>query len=199
MDEQLQIFLSAQREFGARVHAVSEDQWSARTPDTEWTVADLVAHLVDEHRWAAPLLHGLDLESAGKVVEGTRDLPADGGVGANLAESWDEAATTSADAFTAEGTLDRQVALSRGSTPVRTYLDEMISDLVVHAWDLGRAIDYPQPLPDEPVAYVYQRFADAGDLSGSGFFDPPRDVPDDAPLIDRLVAATGRDPGWTAG
>ena len=40
-----------------------------RHPDTEWKVADLVEHLIEEHRWAAPLMHGQDLESAAKVVE----------------------------------------------------------------------------------------------------------------------------------
>jgi uncharacterized protein (TIGR03086 family) len=197
MHEQLERFLSAQREFGARVHAVTEDQWDAPTPDSEWTVADLVSHLVDEHRWAAPLLHGLDLDSAGKVVDGTRDLPVDGGVGANLAEAWDEAATGSADAFTAEGALDRRVALSRGSTPVGTYIDEMTFDLTVHSWDLARAIGYADALPDDLVSYVLDRTG--SDLSGSELFAPARDVAGDAPPIDRLVAATGRDPGWSAG
>jgi hypothetical protein len=33
-----------------------------------------------------------------------------------------------------------------------------------------------------------------GDLSGSGMFAPPVDCADDAPTIDKLVAATGRRP-----
>src|SRR5664279_5509116 len=146
MDDLLAIFLSAQREFGARVRAVADDQWAAPTPDTEWTVADLVEHLIDENRWAAPLLHGQDLESAAKVVDGFRSLPVDGGVGSNLAQEWDEAAIWSADAFTAPGALDRHVELSRGTTPVRRYLEEMIFDLTIHAWDLAQAIGYPEPV-----------------------------------------------------
>ena len=50
MDDPLNVFLKAQREFGDRVHAVAEDQWARPTPDAEWSVADLVGHLVDEHR-----------------------------------------------------------------------------------------------------------------------------------------------------
>ena len=133
MDDHLDVFLKAQREFGERVHAITEQQWGQSTPAAEWSVADLVEHLIDEHRWAAPLLHGQDLESAAKVVKGTRSLPVDGGIGANLAEAWDEAAVGSADAFAADGALDRTVALSRGDTPVRDYITEMIVDLVVHA------------------------------------------------------------------
>ena len=159
-----------------------------RTPAAEWSVADLVEHLIDEHRWAAPLLHGQDLESAAKVVKGTRSLPVDGGIGANLAEAWDEAAVGSADAFAADGALDRTVALSRGDTPVRNYITEMIVDLVVHGWDLGTAIGYPRPLPDDLVEAVYAEVQAFGDLTGSGMFDDPIPVDDDAPTIDKLVA-----------
>src|SRR5689334_5901964 len=117
MDDELSKFLTAQRAFSERVHAVREDQWGAPTPCHEWSVADLVGHLIEENRWAAPLMHGLDLESAGKVVEGSRKLPVHGGVGANLAEEWDEAAIEASDAFSSDGALDRTVNLSRGPTP----------------------------------------------------------------------------------
>src|SRR5581483_3327375 len=157
MDDELGTFLTAQRAFGDRVHAVREDQWQAPTPDTEWTVADLVGHLIEEHRWMPPLLHGQDLETAGKVVAGARSLPVDGGVGANLAEEWDEAAVGSADAVSEDGALDRTVALSRGPTPARDYVAEMIFDLVVHAWDLGTAIGYGEPLPADVVERVYEQ------------------------------------------
>jgi uncharacterized protein (TIGR03086 family) len=195
MDD-LEKFLTAQRAFTARVHAVTEDQWHLSTPDNDWSVADLVSHLIDEHRWAGPLLHGLDLESAAKVVEGSRTLPVDGGVGANLAEVWDEAAVESADAFAADGALDRTVELSRGATPARDYVAEMTFDLIVHGWDLGKAIGHPDPLPADVVEELYQANR-GGDMSSSGLFEPPVDVPDAAPTIDKLVAGTGRDPHWS--
>ncbi len=194
MDDLVEKFLTAQREFGVRVHAVREDQWQAGTPDGDWTVADLVAHLVEEHRYAGPLLHGQDLESARMVVEGSRSLPVDGGVGANLAEEWDEASVDSADAVASDGALDRSVALSRGATPVPDYLTEMITDLVVHSWDLATAIGYAEPLPDDLVAAVHDTVQGWGDMSGSGVFAAPVSVPGDAPTIDQLVALTGRDP-----
>ncbi|MDT4931225.1 MAG: hypothetical protein QOF92_4092 [Pseudonocardiales bacterium] len=193
-EDRLQLFLAAQGAFSDRVHAVTEDQWQLGTPAVEWSVADLVRHLADEHQWAAPLMHGLDLDTAGKIARGGRSLPVDGGVGANFAELWDEAAAASADAFSAGDALDRTVELSRGRAPARDYIDEMTLDLVVHAWDLGRAIGYDEPLPAEVVEAVYAVAKDIGDLSRTGVFDKPVDVPDDAPTIDKLVALTGRDP-----
>ncbi|HEX3337016.1 MAG TPA: TIGR03086 family metal-binding protein [Jatrophihabitans sp.] len=190
----LETYLAAQRVFGDRVHAVTEEQWRAGTPCEEWTVADLVGHLVEENLWAAPLLHGLDLDAAEKVVKGGRSLPVDGGVGANRAQEWDEAAAAAADAFSADGALDRDVALSRGSTPARDYITEMIFDLVVHAWDLGRAIDFPEPIPAELADRLYPEAKKFGDLSSTGLFHAPVDVAEDAPSLDKLVALTGRDP-----
>jgi uncharacterized protein (TIGR03086 family) len=194
MDGLLELFLAGQRAFGDRVHAVADDQWQAPTPASEWSVADLVEHLVEEHRWAAPLLHGQDLATAGKIVEGSRKLPVDGGVGANLAEEWDEAAVGSGDAFGADGALDRSVALTRGPTPASAYIQEMIFDLVVHAWDLGTAISYPDALPPELVEPVYAA-AQEFDFSQFGdMFAEPVPVTDDASPLEKLIAATGRNP-----
>ena len=69
-DDLVTTFLTAQAAFAERVHAVTPDQWQLGTPDAQWTVANLVGHLVDEHRWAAPLLAGLDMDAARAAVAG---------------------------------------------------------------------------------------------------------------------------------
>ncbi len=194
MDELLAMFLEGQRQFGVRVEVVTDAQWDGPTPDTEWSVADLVNHLIEEQRWVGPLLHGLDLDSAGKIVEGSRSLPVHGGVGANLAQEWSEAATSAADAVVEPGVLDREVELSRGRTPAREYLAEMVFDLTVHSWDLGKAIGYPSELPQELVRFTYDMIQRFGDMSGTGMFGEPVAVADDAPMLDKLLARTGRDP-----
>jgi uncharacterized protein (TIGR03086 family) len=195
-DDFVAMFLTAQRAFGQRVQAITEDQWHAPTPDSEWDVAALVDHLIDENQWAPPLLHGHDLDSAGKVVEGSRKLPVDGGVGANLIEVWDEASLAAADAFREEGALERSVALSRGPTPARDYVGEMIFDHLVHAWDLGTAIGFSgDPLPEDVVEAAYELVKPmAPMLKASGLFADPVDVPDDASTLDKLIGLTGRDP-----
>ena len=93
-DDLIATFCAAQAAFGERVHAVAPVQWQLDTPDAQWTVADLVGHLVDEHRWAAPLLVGLDMDAAGTAVAG---LGPTGGDGAALARAWDRAAATSSE------------------------------------------------------------------------------------------------------
>ncbi|HEU5420408.1 MAG TPA: TIGR03086 family metal-binding protein [Streptosporangiaceae bacterium] len=212
-------FLAAQRAFSDRVHAVSGDQWTLPTPDREWTVADLVWHLVEEHRWAAPLLSGVDMDAAGAVVAdlypagpgrggaGEGDTgkcsPGPGGpgqrdsapAGPGLVRDWDIAATRSADAFRAYGALAGSVHIGRGRAPAPEYLAEMNLDLVVHAWDLGTAIGYPDPLPGDAVAAVYPGARAIVDRTPAGMFAAPVEVPADAPVLDRLLALTGRTRG----
>src|SRR5581483_10191843 len=52
-------------EFGKRVDAVRDDQWSAPTPCNEWNVRALVNHIVYEDRWAPHLVRGETIEQVG--------------------------------------------------------------------------------------------------------------------------------------
>ena len=177
--------------FGIRVHAVAPDQWDAPTPNEQWTVADLVGHLAEEHSWVAPLLDGHELAAAGRIAAAALHVQH-----GDPTAQWDAAALESGRAFGEPGALDRTVDLSSGPTPARAYADEMIMDLAVHAWDLGRAIGYSEPLPEDLVqAALRQAHSYDGDLTGS-MFAAPHSVSDDASDEDRLIALTGRDPGW---
>ncbi|MDT4932648.1 MAG: hypothetical protein QOK11_540 [Pseudonocardiales bacterium] len=192
MDALLGMFHDGVGEFGARVKAVDAGQWGSPTPDTDWCVADLVGHLTEEHRWIPPLLDGHDLEAAGKIVAAA-SVARGSGVG-DLAAEWEGAARASLDAVGEPDALERSVALSRGSTPARQYLAEMIFDLVLHSWDLGTAIGYRGEFPPETVEFVYSQVKDMGDLSGTGMFAAPVDVLESAPTMTKLLAATGRTP-----
>jgi uncharacterized protein (TIGR03086 family) len=189
MSDPVSMFRRAQEAFGDRVLAVQNEQWAAPTPCEEWTVTDLVSHLVDEQLWAPPLLGGHALAEATKIVESTR-RSTDG----SPADAWQDAARASLHAVTEPGAIERHVELSRGSTPASEYVNEMVFDLTVHAWDLGVAIGNRDPLPDDLVRYALDELKSMGDLSASGAFRAPVFVPDDAPQVDRLVGLTGREP-----
>ena len=101
--------------------------------------------------------------------------------------------------MSADGALDRDGrAVPRATRRSAQYIAEMIFDLVVHAWDLGAAIGYPGSLPEDLVAFSWDQVQGWGDVSGSGYFAAPVSVPADAPTLDKLVAATGREPDWKA-
>lgn len=183
MDDVRHRHRQATEAFGEKVRAVRDDQWDDPTPCTGWTVRDLVAHLVDEHQWAPALL-------AGSRVHEVGPLP---GAGDDPRSAYDEAARGAVEAA-AEVDLDASVHLSYGEAPARHYLAEMTDDLVVHGWDLARALgvdDGADPaLVEQVLAWAEPRFADRTGLEE--LFAPPVAVAADADPLTRLLAITGR-------
>src|SRR5919202_861884 len=85
MNNTIEAYRRAVSDFGARVWAVGADQWDLPTPCTEWNVRVLVGHLVNEERWAPPLLAGSTIEEVGDRFQG--DL-----LGDDPLAAWEEAA-----------------------------------------------------------------------------------------------------------
>jgi uncharacterized protein (TIGR03086 family) len=75
-------------------------------------------------------------------------------------------------------------------------------ELVVHGWDVARALGQVyecEPEMLEAARTFLLQFASPDTPAGPDVpFGPSRQVPDDAPLLDRVVALAGRDPGWSA-
>jgi uncharacterized protein (TIGR03086 family) len=183
--ELLELYQRAQNQFTDRVDAVAPDQWEDESL-SGWTVADLVAHLVNEALWVPPLLAGEPV-AEGRFPDDTSDL-----LGDDPFTGWETAADGALTAFAEDDALKRTVHLSRGPTPAAEYIFEMTADLTVHAWDLASATDGDTELDAELVtaALVYaERMPEDG---VAGMFDPPLDVPPSAPPQTRLLARFGR-------
>jgi uncharacterized protein (TIGR03086 family) len=71
-------------------------------------------------------------------------------------------------------------------------------ELVVHGWDLARATG--QEYEPDPAAlrasYGFLTAAAEDPSRGGGIFGPVVPVPEDAPLLDRTIGLSGRNPGW---
>ncbi|MFJ1810811.1 MULTISPECIES: TIGR03086 family metal-binding protein [unclassified Streptomyces] len=105
-----------------------------------------------------------------------------------LAEAWrDPAAWTG---MTRAGGIDLP-----GAVAAAVAADE----LVIHGWDLARATGQEyEPDPDAlRVSHDFLRAAAEESDRGDGIFGPVVPVADDAPLLDRAVGLSGRDPAWT--
>ncbi|MDX2556687.1 TIGR03086 family metal-binding protein [Streptomyces stelliscabiei] len=70
-------------------------------------------------------------------------------------------------------------------------------ELVVHGWDLARATRQAYD-PDPAALTATHAFlaASADDPARGEIFGPVQPVPDDAPLLDRAIGLSGRDPLW---
>jgi uncharacterized protein (TIGR03086 family) len=183
--ELLELFQRAQAQFTDRVDAVAPDQWDDEAlPD--WTVGDLVAHLVSEQLWVPPLLAG-EPAAEGRFPDETSDL-----LGNDPFIGWESAADDALSAFAEDDALLRTVHLTRGPTPATQYIGEMIIDLVVHAWDLARATAGETDLDPELVTAALVLAERLPDEGVPGLFDPPVPVSDSAPPQVRLLARFGR-------
>jgi uncharacterized protein (TIGR03086 family) len=180
-------YVRALQGFGDHVHAVTDDQWHDPTPDTDWDVRQLVNHLVVEQLWVPPLMDGRTIAEIGDRFDGDQ-------LGDDPRRSWDDAAAAAQAAFSAPGALDRTVHLSAGDKPAVEYLQEMGMDLVIHGWDLARAIGADERLPPNLVDWVYRQFEPRADeLQSWGVFAARVPVPDDADQQTKLLALFGRD------
>jgi uncharacterized protein (TIGR03086 family) len=73
-----------------------------------------------------------------------------------------------------------------------------LDELVLHGWDLARATGqaYDADLASVQACLGFVEAA-ARPEGVPGLFGPPIPVPQDAPVLDRLVGLSGRDPAWT--
>lgn len=177
------------------VRDVRDDQLAGPTPCPAYAVADLVDHVLGLS--LAFTAAARKAELPGGPAEASGDggrLPADwreqaAARLAGLAEAWQDPAAHTG--LTMAGPVELP-----GDVAALVALDEV----VVHGWDLARATG--QEYDADPAA-VAACLAFAGAFEppagegGPGLFGPPVAVPDDAPLLDRLAGATGRDPRWT--
>lgn len=175
-------------EFGSRVDAIADAQWSAPTPCAGWDVRALVNHLTGESLWAPHLLGGGTVAELGDRLEG--DL-----LGGDPKGAFRGAADAALRAVEDAAPHDGTVHVSWGDIPMAQYVTQLASDRLIHAWDLARAIGADDHLDDELVAWAYDVHAPIEDeLKATGLFGPRITPPPGADLQTRLLAVLGRHP-----
>ena len=172
---------------------IGDDQLGAPTPCRDTTVADLLDHL-DGLCLAFTGAAAKDPAAGGQApsADGSR-LGPDWRVRlpdrlARLARAWQDE--------TAWGGLTRAGGVD---LPGEVAGRVAINEIVVHGWDIAAATrqDYACETELVQAAYEFVQPAVAQNPGGSpGLFGPPVNVPESAPLLDRLIGLTGRDPAW---
>lgn len=174
------------------VREVRDDQLGNPTPCPDFTVADLLDHL-----------HGLCLAftSAARKDGVAGEASADG---SRLPDDWrssiDERLAVLADAWTDPAAYSGMTMAGPVELPGEVAALVALDEVVVHGWDLARATGQAYD-PGETAVLACLGFAQTFEVpegAGDGPFGPPVAVPADAPPLDRLAGATGRDPSWGA-
>lgn len=185
--DQLSIALDAT----ARViQAVRDDQWGDPTPCTNWKVRDVVNHLVVGHVMFARILRG-EPPAAGPAMLAS---------GPDFLSAYRDSAVALLAAFRQPGVLDQAFTVPIGTVPGIVALHLRVVEMLVHGWDVARAIGYPATFPDDLAeqALAFSRGKLPDVPADRSPFAPPQPVADDAPAIDRLAACLGRSVAQTA-
>ena len=163
------------------IGGVSEDQYGATTPCQQWTVRDLLQHMIG-------VVAGL-----GAAVAGSAREPFE--LAADPAGQFDLAATAALAAWRAPGVLDQVIDAGPGPMPGRVLAGINLLDTATHTWDLAMATGQPAALPDGvAIAALEASVATISPEIRKGRFGPEVAVPADADPTDRLVAFLGRTP-----
>jgi uncharacterized protein (TIGR03086 family) len=188
--ESLEALAAAREELGRRVREIGPGDWDRPTPCEDWTVRDLVRHVLVGARMTVMLLEGATREAAIDFAMGA-SVPDD------VVAEFEAGADAQAAAFAVPGALDRVVSHPAGDLPATVVLSFRIGDATMHAWDLARAIGADETLNADLVAFVWEGIEPALPMmAASGMFGSGASgaVPPDAPLQRRLLDATGRRP-----
>jgi uncharacterized protein (TIGR03086 family) len=166
--------------FADKIAAVRDDQWNSATPCEEWTVRDIVRHVVDSQG----MFLGFVGDTAGDAPSVDEDplgafTTASGAVRARLADP--ERAGEEFDGMF-------------GRTSFEHSVDRFLStDLVVHGWDVAAATGQDTSIDPQEVDRVKTQVEEFGDkIRSPGAFGPAVEPPEGASDQDRLLAYLGR-------
>src|SRR4051794_37660786 len=183
MQDEAELYERAAARFGALLREVG-DRWDGPTPATEWTVHDLVNHVLNETLWVPPLLAGETIAQVGSRFDG--DL-----LGDDPLARWDEAAEVTRAAIE-QASPELTIPLSYGPSPVTDYIAEFTADVVIHGWDLARSIGADDTIEPALLEPVYRgSLANADGIRGSGMVKTDVEAPPDADDQTKLLAIWG--------
>jgi uncharacterized protein (TIGR03086 family) len=174
----------------ARVDAVPDDKWDAPTPCTDWTVRDLVNHVVGEDAWTVPLMRGSTMADVGDSLDGDLlgDQPTESAV-----RNANEALAVVAETLPTGG----KVHLSYGDEDMEEYVLQVTADHLMHAWDLAVATGGDTALDPDLVEEVGAWFLEREELYRQAGAIGPRVEAGGGDPQSELIGRAGRDPGWT--
>jgi uncharacterized protein (TIGR03086 family) len=168
------------------IAGVTGDQWNRDSVNEGWDVRTLVNHVVSGNLWVPELVGGKTIEEVGDRLDG--DV-----LGDDPLAAYDASAELAAEAFKAEGAMERPVAVSYGPVPGEVYCGHRFIDVLIHGWDVAESTGQDTNLPEELVQACWEVVEpQLADLGGSGAYGTQVDLPEGADLQTKLLAALGR-------
>jgi uncharacterized protein (TIGR03086 family) len=180
------------RQIRALLLGITDDHLSSPTPCPEWSVGDLLDHLMGLS-WAFT-------QAAQKTDAPGTDSPPPRPSAANLSSHWrsrlpvvlEELAIAWRAPTAWEGTA-RAGGVTLPATAIGSFA---INELIMHGWDLARATGQ-EYAADPRILEQLIEFLSQGPREGTpGLFGPAVEIDDEAELLDQAVGLAGRNPHW---
>jgi uncharacterized protein (TIGR03086 family) len=166
--------------FDAVVRAVTPQKWEAQSPCEQWRARDVVAHVVGGHR------------SVIAAVTGGEPKPV--GAEEDVRRAWEDA-FAAVDEITGDPeTVAKEIDGPFGRMPLGEIIGRFVTmDLLVHTWDLARAVGADDELDEESVRRAYEvlKPMDAM-IRQPNAFGPKLEPPPGADLQTEFLSFVGR-------
>jgi len=166
--------------FDAAVNAVTPDAWGTQSPCEEWKARDVVAHVVGGHR---------------RVIAGVRGGESSPlGADEDPKKAWEEASEAIDEITGDPESVAREIDGPVGKMPAGEIITRFVTmDLLVHTWDLARAVGADERLDEDAVrqAYAGLKPMDAM-IRQPGVFGPKLEPPAGADLQTEFLYFLGR-------
>lgn len=192
MNEQ-ELFIAANTSLQKVISQIKEEQMDLTIPDEmSWrpnqTVRAAMNLLAYENFCVSDVLAGKEKQLTNDEFKG--DLLKDDAQG-NYSKYSDAANNEARELDDPE----RIVHISYGDFPARQYLSDITIQRGLSAYDMAKFIGVDAKLPDELVKGMWDIIVPiAEELRNYGVFKAKVEVPEEAPLLDRLLGLTGRKP-----
>jgi hypothetical protein len=191
------VFVLADTALNNVVARIADAQWSmlmpasfiTRVSDHPPTLREIIAYHAYDDAWVPDMLAGKTMDEAGREKFGG-DL-----LGDNPRASFAAIVEKACAAARNVDDLGRVVHCSFGDYPAREYFWQINSFPGLRAHDIARVIGVDAQLPPELVQGMWDEVSPHADEWRSfGVFPAAVPVAETAPLLDRLLGITGRDP-----
>lgn len=186
----------AAERMAALIRSTTDDALDAPTPCADYSLGALLDH-VDGFAQA--------FTAAATKSTGPASSQSPAGDASRLGDDWrtriPQHLRTLTEAWRAPEALTGMTRAGGIDMPGEVAAVVALEELVIHGWDVARATGQDFDC-DDPTLEVVRRFVaqfagpDQADLRGDAY-GAPVDVSEAAPMLDRTVALSGRDPAWS--
>lgn len=166
--------------FDAAVKAAAPDKWDSPSPCEEWNARDVVAHVVAGHRGVVAGVKGGEPTPLGSDEDPKR--------------AWEEASRAVGEIAADPEALAKEIDGPTGKMPAGEIIGRFVAmDLLVHTWDLARAVGADERLDEDTVRNAYETLKPMDAMIRQpNVFGPRLDPPPGADLQTEFLYFLGR-------